>query len=77
MWSAWKAAGTELVEALEKAQEVMNAVVTAAAIRGVRPFDGIDCDPQPLKRMPRHAVTLCQHASVNWKQTRQNLITTG
>ncbi|WP_205411084.1 hypothetical protein, partial [Klebsiella aerogenes] len=25
-----------LVEALEKAQEVMNAVVTAAAIRGVR-----------------------------------------
>ncbi|HBR6888701.1 TPA: hypothetical protein ACU94S_001993 [Klebsiella aerogenes] len=38
-----------LVEALEKAQEVMNAVVTAAAIRGVRPFDGIDCDPPTLE----------------------------
>lgn len=38
-----------LVEALEKAQAVMNAVVTAAAIRGVRPFDGIDCDPPTLE----------------------------
>ena len=27
----------------------MNAVVTAAAIRGVRPFDGIDCDPPTLE----------------------------
>ncbi|EMW0295516.1 TPA: hypothetical protein ACRRC6_000454 [Klebsiella pneumoniae] len=39
----------ELVEALEKAHAVMNAVVTAAAIRGVRPFDGIDCDPPTLE----------------------------
>lgn len=38
-----------LVEALEKAQAVMNAVVTSAAIRGVRPFDGIDCDPPTLE----------------------------
>lgn len=38
-----------LVEALEKAHAVMNAVVTAAAIRGVRPFDGIDCDPPTLE----------------------------
>ncbi|MEB6168522.1 hypothetical protein MXF49_22855 [Klebsiella pneumoniae] len=37
------------VEALEKAHAVMNAVVTAAAIRGVRPFDGIDCDPPTLE----------------------------
>lgn len=36
-------------QALEKAQAVMNAVVTAAAIRGVRPFDGIDCDPPTLE----------------------------
>ncbi len=34
---------------LEKAHAVMNAVVTAAAIRGVRPFDGIDCDPPTLE----------------------------
>ncbi|MGK3485526.1 hypothetical protein [Klebsiella michiganensis] len=39
----------ELVEALEKAQAVMNAVVSAAAIRGIRPFDGIDCDPPTLE----------------------------
>lgn len=45
---AAKVIGT-LVEALEKAQAVMNAVVTAAAIRGVRPFDGIDCDPPTLE----------------------------
>lgn len=38
-----------MVEALEKAHAVMNAVVTAAAIRGVRPFDGIDCDPPTLE----------------------------
>ncbi|HGW4689570.1 TPA: hypothetical protein ACNIGA_005184 [Klebsiella variicola] len=39
----------QLIEALEKAHAVMNAVVTAAAIRGVRPFDGIDCDPPTLE----------------------------
>ena len=49
MWEAWKAASAELLEALEEAQAVMNAVVTAAAIRGVRPFDGIDCDPPTLE----------------------------
>ncbi|HFJ2519378.1 TPA: ead/Ea22-like family protein [Klebsiella pneumoniae] len=38
-----------LLEALEKAQAVMNAVVTAADIRGIRPFDGIDCDPPTLE----------------------------
>lgn len=45
---AAKVIGT-LVEALEKAQAVMNAVVTAADIRGIRPFDGIDCDPPTLE----------------------------
>lgn len=39
----------QLIEALEKAQAVMNAVVTGAAISGVRPFDGIDCDPPTLE----------------------------
>lgn len=50
--TAWKAQQDKidaLVEALEKAHAVMNAVVTAAAIRGVRPFDGIDCDPPTLE----------------------------
>lgn len=48
---ALRAAGyvDALVEALEKAQAAMNAVVTAAAIRGIRPFDGIDCDPPALE----------------------------
>lgn len=49
MWTAWKAASAELVEALKKAHSVMSGVVTAAAIRGVRPFDGIDCDPPTLE----------------------------
>ncbi|MFM8135468.1 hypothetical protein PU663_21860 [Klebsiella pneumoniae] len=48
-WNYQQARIDALVEALEKAQAVMNAVVTAAAIRGVRPFDGIDCDPPTLE----------------------------
>lgn len=48
-WRAWMASSAELVEALEKARAAMNAVVTAAAIRGIRPFDGIDCDPPTLE----------------------------
>ena len=38
-----------LVEAQKKAHSVMSGVVTAACIRGVRPFDGIECDPPTLE----------------------------
>ena len=38
-----------LVEALEKAQAAMTAVVAAASIRGIRPFDGMDCEPPTLE----------------------------
>lgn len=40
---------TTLVEAQKKAHSVMSGVVTAACIRGVRPFDGIECDPPTLE----------------------------
>ncbi len=40
---------TTLVESQKKAHSVMAGVVTAACIRGVRPFDGIECDPPTLE----------------------------
>lgn len=55
---ARQAAGTveDLVKTLEAAERriannerVMRAVVEAASIRGIRPFEGIECDPPTLE----------------------------
>ncbi len=64
---------TTLVESQKKAHSVMAGVVTTACIRGVRPFDGIECDPQLWKKMRKRVAMPCLLESENWNLTHQNL----